>query len=48
MTTYIFSLLGIVALCAFWALFQLWLKRVDPEGAERGNKCGGCNGQCQK
>jgi hypothetical protein len=46
--TYLYSLLGLVALCAFWAAFQLWLTTHDPEVAERCNKCGGCNGQCRK
>ena len=48
MTTYLVPLLAFVALCASWALFQLWLAKTDPEAAERGNRCSGCNGQCQK
>ena len=48
MMTYVYALLGLVVLCVFWAVFQLWLGTKDPETAERGNKCGGCNGQCER
>ena len=48
MTSYLYALLALTALCAFWAVFQLWLKKTDPDTAERGNRCGGCNGQCEK
>ena len=48
MTTYIFALIGLIALCAFWAAFQLWLGKHDRDLAEQSNKCGGCNGECQR
>lgn len=48
MTTYLVPLLAFIALCACWAVFQLWLAKTDPEAAERGNRCSGCNGQCQE
>jgi hypothetical protein len=48
MTTYIFALIGLATLCAFWAFFQQWLGKHDPDIQERANKCGGCNGQCKK
>ena len=48
MMTYIFSLLGLVALCVFWAFFQQWLNKQDPDGQERPAKCGGCNEQCER
>jgi hypothetical protein len=48
MMTYIFSLLGLVALCVFWAIFQQWLSKQDPDGEIRPTKCGGCNEQCEK
>ena len=48
MTAYLTPLLAFIALCAFWALFQLWLGKTDPEAAERANRCGGCSGQCQE
>jgi hypothetical protein len=48
MTTYIISLLGLVALCVFWAVFQQWLSKQDPDGQERPAKCGGCNEQCER
>jgi len=42
MTTYLFPLLSIVALCVFWAIFQLWLSKHDPDAKTRSAKCGGC------
>ncbi len=48
MTTHLVSLLAFIGLCASWAVFQLWLAKADPEAAERGNRCGGCNGQCRE
>ena len=48
MTTYLVPLLAFIALCGFWAVFQVWLRKTDPETAERINRCGGCNGQCQE
>ena len=48
MTTYIFALLGLVALCVFWAVFQQWLDKHDPDVHERPAKCGGCKEQCEK
>ena len=47
MTTHVISLIGRVALCVFRAVFQLWLKKTDPDVAEQSNKCEGCNGQCR-
>ncbi len=48
MTSYLLPLLAIVLLCAFWALFQQWLSRVDPDVKKRSLKCGGCGrrGEC--
>jgi len=48
MTTYIYALLGLTALCVFWALFQLWLNKADPESAKRSDKCGGCEERCER
>jgi hypothetical protein len=42
LTTYIIPLLAIVALCAFWAIFQTWLFKHDPDAERRSVKCGGC------
>ncbi|HSM32007.1 MAG TPA: hypothetical protein VK854_15010 [Woeseiaceae bacterium] len=42
MTSYVVPLLAIVALCAGWAVFQLWLARHDPEQKKRSLKCGAC------
>jgi hypothetical protein len=49
MTTYLFILLAFIALCAFWAGFQIWLGKQDPELAKRALKCGncGCDKQCE-
>jgi hypothetical protein len=48
MMMYLLPLLAIVALCAFWALFQQWLARVDLDANKRSLKCGGCGrrGEC--
>ena len=43
---YLLPLAALVALCAGWALFQLWLGRRDAEVAARLNKCGNCS--CDK
>jgi hypothetical protein len=43
MTGYLLPLLAIVALCAGWALFQLWLDRHDPDARQRSHKCGACS-----
>ena len=42
MISYLLPLLAIGGLCAFWALFQLWLSRHDPEAGKRMQKCGNC------
>lgn len=42
MTTYVLPLLSVVLLCAFWAIFQLWLLRHDPDAKTAPNKCGAC------
>ena len=42
MTGYLLPLLAIVALCAAWAVFQLWLDKHDPEAKQRSLKCGAC------
>ena len=47
MTTYIFALLGLVALCVFWAVFQQWLSKHDPDSQERPAGCGGCKEKCK-
>lgn len=46
MLEYLFGILGLVALCAGWVLFQEWLKRVDPEKGGFKAGCGGC-GSCR-
>ena len=47
MLTHLFAILGLVALCAAWVLFQLWLKRVDPEQCDSNKGCMGC-GSCSR
>ncbi len=42
LTTYVLPLLAVVALCAFWAIFQTWLFKHDPDAEQRSMKCGGC------
>ena len=49
MTNYLLPLLAVVLLCAFWALFQQWLARTDPDAKKKQSlKCGGCGrrGEC--
>jgi hypothetical protein len=50
MTNYLVPLLAIIALCAFWAIFQLWLAKHDSDLAKRSLKCGncGCEEQCER
>jgi len=48
MATYIFAVLGLSALCVFWAVFQLWLDKHDPDAGKRPVGCGGCNDRCEK
>ena len=43
LSTYLIPLLAVVALCALWAVFQLWLFKHDPEAMTRSHKCGGCS-----
>ena len=43
MTSYLLPLFAVVALCAAWALFQLWLDRHDPDANRRSLKCGACS-----
>ena len=45
MTHYLLPLLAVILLCAFWAIFQLWLTRHDPDIEKRSTKCGGCGRQ---
>ena len=40
---YVYGLLTMVGLCAFWAVFQSWLFRHDPDAERRASKCEGCN-----
>jgi hypothetical protein len=48
MMTYVLPLFAVVALCAFWAVFQVWLAKHDDEARTRSLKCGGCGrrGEC--
>jgi hypothetical protein len=43
MTSYFLPLLAIVALCAAWAAFQLWLEKHDADSKRRSMKCGACS-----
>ena len=42
LSTYLIPLLAVVALCAFWAIFQLWLSKHDPDAETKSSKCGAC------
>lgn len=39
---YLVALIAVVALCAAWAAFQVWLSRHDPEANRHLRKCGDC------
>ena len=41
--SYLAGLLTFIALCAGWAVFQVWLSKHDPEANQRLRKCGECN-----
>ncbi len=41
---YLMSLLGLTLLCAGWMVFQLWLKKQDPQRAGYKPGCGACQG----
>lgn len=41
---YVISLAAITLLCAVWMVFQLWLKRVDPQRENYKPGCGACQG----
>jgi hypothetical protein len=43
LSTYLLPLLAVSALCAFWAIFQTWLFKHDPDAEHRSLKCGGCS-----
>lgn len=44
MLDYLIPLIGLSLLCAGWVVFQLWLKRVDPDRNNYQPGCGGCKG----
>ena len=44
--TYALPLLAIISLCAFWAIFQVWLSRHNPDAGKRSLKCGNC--ECEE
>lgn len=48
MATYIFSIIGLVALCACWAIFQLKLNKQDPGADKPPVQCGGCDERCER
>jgi hypothetical protein len=45
MWAYLWSVLGLAALCALWVSFQIWLRRQDPSGGDLEERCRGC-GTC--
>jgi hypothetical protein len=44
MLNYLLSILGLAALTSCWVLFQLWLKKQDPD---QGEGCVGCSRGCE-
>jgi len=45
MWTHLIAIIGLMALCALWVLFQLWLKKQDPEQEDR---CISCGAKCKR
>ena len=46
---HLLALIGLTLLCAAWIMFQLWLKRVDPNKGEFQPGCGACqSSSCSK
>jgi len=45
LANYLIPLLAVIALCAFWAVFQVWINKHDPDAKRRSLKCGGCSRQ---
>lgn len=43
MMHYLVPLLSMIALCAAWAIFQLWLSGHDRDANQRLRKCGDCS-----
>ena len=47
MIDHLISLLGLTLLCAGWMVFQLWLKKQDPDRGSYKPGCGACqSGSC--
>jgi len=45
MLNHLIAILGLAALTALWVVFQLWLKKQDPE---REDGCVGCGANCKR
>ncbi len=45
MLNYLLAVIGLAILTALWTVFQLWLKRQDPQQEDR---CIGCGANCRR
>jgi hypothetical protein len=45
MLNYLLAILGLTILTSLWMVFQLWLKKHDPEQEDR---CIGCGSNCKR
>ena len=45
MLNYLLAILGLTILTSLWMVFQLWLKKKDPEQEDR---CIGCGSNCKR
>jgi hypothetical protein len=45
MWNYLLAILGLTLLTSLWMVFQLWLKKKDPEQEDR---CIGCGSNCKR
>jgi hypothetical protein len=43
MIVYLMAILGLAVLCALWVLFQLWIRKHDPEVRPINLCCGSCD-----
>ena len=45
MLNYLLAIIGLAILTALWTVFQLWLKKQDPQ---RDDRCVGCGANCRR
>jgi len=43
MLDYLLAIISLVAICSAWALFQIWIKKYNPNTVAFKSKCSGCS-----